>query len=287
VQHRALEDDMIAHTEQDRINRKAWSSRGAQRWFGGAQEWTDPGEAAAVAWVADAARGTPILDVGVGGGRTVPCMRALSDEYIAVDYMPEMVALCRANHPGVQVRQMDARDLSTFADNTFGLVMFSFNGIDAVDYLGRGQILAEFTRVLKPGGRMLFSTHNLHGPSYRENLTRFLRWPRWSANPIRVGVDCARVLGNLPIASFNYWRHSKLNQRHDGYAVRVCAAHKFGIVIVYSEMEAQQRTLAALGMRTEAVFGNLGPAPLRPDDDVSKVYWFHFIAVKDSAERQP
>jgi len=266
--------------QQDVINRKAWRSWGARRWFRILSDWTDPGEAAAVALVADSVRGAPILDVGVGGGRTVPLLRSVSDDYLAIDYMPEMVEICSRNHPGVRVRQMDARDLSAFADDSFGLIMFSFNGIDAVDYAGRQAILHEFARVLRPGGWLVFSTHNMAGPSYRETLTRFLQVPRWSNNPLRLGFNVARIVVNLPLAAINYRRNSRLNREFDGYAVRVCAAHKFGIVIVYTELEHQRRELDALGFETAAVYGNLDDQPLRPDQPLQDIMWFHFVARK-------
>jgi SAM-dependent methyltransferase len=274
---------MASGTAQDRINQHAWRSAGARRWYGSARDWTDPGEAAAVAWLADEVRGQPILDVGVGGGRTVPLLRALSDDYTAIDYLPEMVDLCRRNHPGVRVLQMDARVMARLADHTFTLVMFSFNGIDAVDYPGRLAILREFARVLRPGGVVLFSTHNRQGPSYRENLSRFVRLPQLSANPIAVAVDTARVVRNLPLATFNYLRHSRLNREGDGYAVRVCAAHTFGIVIVYTELAAQTRVLAELGLHTDVVFGNVDGEPLREGQHLDDVAWFHIIARKAAA----
>src|SRR5580698_3164394 len=117
---------------QDRINRTAWRTRSARHWYGSANDWTDPGEAAAVAWVADEVRDQPLLDVGVGGGRTVPFLTRISSDYTAVDYTPELVEICRRNHPGVRVHHMDARNMAAFSDNTFALVTFSFNGIDSV-----------------------------------------------------------------------------------------------------------------------------------------------------------
>ncbi|KWW35981.1 class I SAM-dependent methyltransferase [Cupriavidus metallidurans] len=271
---------MSTAVAQDTINRKAWRSWGARRWFKILSDWTDPGEAAALAFVADAVRDTPILDVGVGGGRTVPMLRKLSQHYEAIDYMPEMVEICQHNHPDIRVSQMDARDLSAFEDNTFGLVVFSFNGIDAVDYAGRRAVLAEFARVLRPGGMLVFSTHNLHGPTYRENLTQFLRLPAWSNNPIRLGFNVARTVVNLPLATINFLRNSQLNREFDGYAVRVCAAHKFGIVIVYTDVPTQLRELKAFGLQTEAVFGNLNDKAFQPGDPLDDVNWFHFVARK-------
>lgn len=267
-------------TAQDRINRRAWTSWGASRWFGTLTDWTDPGEAAALARVSDEVRGMPLLDVGAGGGRTVPMLRALSKAYVAIDYTEKLVAICRQNHPDADVRLMDARDLSAFADATFGLVMFSFNGIDAVDYAGRSAILREFARVLRPGGLLMFSTHNLRGPSYRENLSVFVRPPQWSANPLRLGLNTARAIVNLPLATVNYLRYARLNQEFDGHAVHVCAAHKFGIVIIYSEIAQQKRALAALGLHTEAVFGNRGAEEIHDGDSVDDISWFHLIARK-------
>jgi SAM-dependent methyltransferase len=265
---------------QDRINRIAWCSRSARHWYSGARDWTDPGEAAALAWVADQVRGQPLLDVGVGGGRTVPFLTNISSDYTALDYTPELVAICRRNHPGIRVHHMDARNMAAFADNTFALAMFSFNGIDSVDYEGRRAILREFARVLQPGGLALFSTHNLHGPSYRENLLHMLRMPDLSGSPVGIAIDAARVIYSLPIATFNFLRYSRLNREFDGYAIRVCAAHKFGILIMYTSMATQRRQLAEAGLRTEMVFGKTSGRELSATDDVSQENWFHFIARK-------
>lgn len=265
---------------QDRINRAVWSSRSGRNGFAVASGWTDSGEAAAFSWVAQQVQHQPILDVGVGGGRTVPLLSALSNDYTAVDYTPEMVTICRRNHPGIRVQQMDARDMSVFPDESFELVVFSYNGIDAVDYPGRRAILREFARVLKPGGLALFSAHNLYGPSYRENPLHLLRMPRLSANPISVCIDVARIGYSLTIGTVNYLRHSSLNREYDGYAIRVCAAHEFGIVIMYTDMNAQRRQLAEVGLHTEAVFGNATGRHMQEGDDVRNDSWFHFIARK-------
>lgn len=271
---------MLTETMQDEINRKAWRSGGAQRLFASLSGYTDPGEAAALAYVADDVRGQPLLDVGVGGGRTVPLLRSLSEDYTAVDYTAELVDVCRHNHPGVKVLHQDARDLSVFPDNSFALVMFSWNGIDAVDPAGRQAILHEFTRVLRPGGLLLFSTHNMLGPGYRENLRNMLNWPRDAHSMFDFVMRSARVIARLPSGAFNFVRHSRLNRQYDGFGLRVCAAHRFGIVIYYTELEAQKRVLADCGLQTEKVFCNLHDHEVSERDDMREVFWFHFVARK-------
>jgi len=271
---------MMTQTVQDQINRKAWRSGGARRLFGALAGYTDPGEAGALAAVADEVRGQPLLDVGVGGGRTVPLLQRLSNNYTAVDYTAELVDVCRRNHPDARVLHADARDLSMFPDGSFALVMFSWNGIDAVDPAGRDAILREFTRVLRPGGLLLFSTHNMLGPGYRENLLNMLRWPDDARNAVDFGMKTARMIARLPSGAFNFVRHSRLNRQYDGFGLRVCAAHRFGIVIYYTELEAQKRVLADHGLRTEKVFSNLHERELDDSDDMQRVFWFHFVARK-------
>ena len=265
----------------DRINRSIWSARKWATWFGELDGWTDVGEATALAWVREVARGTPILDIGVGGGRTVSMLTEISSDYTGVDYTPELLEICRARHPGVCLRQMDARDMSAFANDSFGLIVFSFNGIDAVDPPGRRMILGECARVLRPGGRLLFSTHNMRGPGYRENVWKHL--PRWSWNPARLGLRVLRMAAALPSASWNYVVNGRHNQAFDGYAIRVCGAHNFGLVITFTTLERQLDELAAVGLATELVFGNTHGQVVRRDDDTREIKWFHFIACKPAA----
>jgi len=82
-----------------------------------------------------------ILDIGVGGGRTVTALRRISDNYTGLDYISGMVDLCKKKFPKVHFQQGDARDLSNFPDHSFNLVVFSMNGSSMVNYQGRINIL--------------------------------------------------------------------------------------------------------------------------------------------------
>ena len=54
----------------DTINRSAWRTKDALRDFTSRTGWTDPGERSAIDHVRAEAAGRPILDIGVGTGRT-------------------------------------------------------------------------------------------------------------------------------------------------------------------------------------------------------------------------
>src|SRR5262245_43360174 len=145
---------------QDRKNREVWSDRGAIKGLASSQGFTNEGERAAYWHIVDEIRNKPILDLGVGPGRTIKLLRSLSDKYVALDYLPPMVEHVRERFPFVDVRLGDARDLSSFGASTFYLVVFSYMGIDSVDHEGRQRILSEAYRVLQPGGILWFSTLN-------------------------------------------------------------------------------------------------------------------------------
>lgn len=269
---------MNLSNELDHVNQHAWNSRDARREFTTSRGWSDPGEQAAVDWCAPYCSRQPLLDVGVGAGRTVPMMTALSSDYTAVDYTPKLVELCRARYPHIDVRMMDARDMSALPSDHYALVQFSWNGIDCVDHDGRISILREMKRVARPGGLILFSSHNREGPGFREPLSRLL--PAFSFNPLRFGVRTLRSLKRLPPGAINYLRHAHLARDFDGYSLATAAAHNFGIVIVYTTIQHERQTLAALGLELEVMYGSTDSRPIPADAQSSDAWWLHFVARK-------
>jgi SAM-dependent methyltransferase len=102
-----------------------------------------------------------LLDMGVGGGRTTPYLSGRAGRYIGADYSEAMVASCRRRFPGLEFCHCDAADMRQFPDSAFDSVVFSFNGIDYIrNDEGRACCFAETSRVLKPGGIFIFSSHN-------------------------------------------------------------------------------------------------------------------------------
>src|SRR5688500_10454126 len=125
----------------DLRNKAVWGQRRSVAEYAAREGFVDEGERVLFGEVEPLVRGQPILDLGVGAGRTVPLLSPLASRYVALDYAPEMVDTCRARFPAIDVRVGDARDPSMFAGESFGLVAFSYNGIDAIDHEGRARVL--------------------------------------------------------------------------------------------------------------------------------------------------
>jgi SAM-dependent methyltransferase len=107
--------------------------------------------------------GSRILDLGVGGGRTTPYLASKASQYTGLDYSPMMIDACKRKFQGYEFRVMDASDLSPFSNESFDVVVFSFNGID---YLNpdarRWACIKECHRVLTSSGILILSVHNPH-----------------------------------------------------------------------------------------------------------------------------
>jgi SAM-dependent methyltransferase len=122
--------------------------------------------------------GGAVLDLGVGGGRTTPWLADRATCYLGVDNSPAMVEACRKKFPANEFMVADAADLSALKAKAFDAVIFAFNGIDFVlPEAARRRCFQEISRVLKPGGALIFSSHNARAilvrPSWnRERLRR-------------------------------------------------------------------------------------------------------------------
>ena len=264
-------------TDIDAINRRAWQLPATVRAYQRLQGWTDPGEKAALDHVAVEVRSRPILDIGVGAGRTTALLQAISTQYVGIDYTEQMVQACRARYPDARILKMDARDLSLFDDNQFALVVFSFNGIDAVDLADRHRVLRQVHRVLQPDGLFIVSAHNRLGPAHGEQP----RWQvRFSWNPLKLAWRVWRSTRSLVQSVANHRRLRVLNETHKEWAIMNSAAHDFGIVIMYTTLAEQKRQLQAAGFRIELVLDNVRGLPVADDADVRGVWWFHYVARK-------
>lgn len=278
-------------SQLDQVNRTEWSKDQVVGQFGSAgtggrlDTWSDPGEQAALSAIASRVRGRKVLDVGVGGGRTTRLLRLITDDYVAVDYTQGMVDACRGNFPGVDVRLADARDLAQFDDGQFQLVVFSYNGLDAIDHLGRDLALDEMARVLAPGGILFYSTHNKDGPCYRATPLRPAGSPvawTWS-RAYRMGFALLTLLAapvRLPRALRNYRRLRRASLDCGRWGIAPNEAHDFGLLVHYVTRQGVTEEVTEAGLVLEAVLDAEHGQPIQPGDDASGARYFQVLARK-------
>jgi len=240
--------------------------------------------------VADRSRGRPVLDLGVGAGRTTSLLRLVSADYVGIDYTGELVDLCRARHPAEDIRLGDARDLGDIPTGSQGLVVFSNNGIDAVDHEGRERVLAEVHRVLGPEGIFCYSTLNKDGPLFgaHPGNAPAITWQVGSLLP----VSAARGTGeaqssasdgtNADDASWlratRNWRRLRGHLRDEGrWGIAPFAAHEFALVTHFVTRGGAEDELDRHGFDVEAVVPCDATAPLGRDETTTSLY-FHLVA---------
>ncbi len=236
--------------------------------------WKDalfPAEEGALALVAEEARGQPILDLGVGAGRTVKALRAISRLYTGLDYTAGMIEACRRKYPDAEFVQGDARDLSRFADGCFFLVFFSCTGIGMVDHQGRMAILREVYRVLRPGGAFVFSTGNRD----REGHNRRFRFPAMepARNPVLLLKSAVGFLRDTASGLVNRFRLRRLERECEDYCIVNDTYHNYATLIYYITEKQQQAQLESVGfLGGSAVFDRTGRVfSVSRDNDITLV----------------
>src|SRR5690348_6883564 len=95
----------------DAINRPTWRGRNVINKYRYLAGYVDPGERAATEYLSKECRDKPILDIGVGAGRTTSLLLPISSDYIGIDYTPELLDIAVQKNPRVKYRFMDARDM--------------------------------------------------------------------------------------------------------------------------------------------------------------------------------
>lgn len=266
---------------QDNANKGVWSDPAAFRWLDTIQGFTDAGEERAYSLIASEMRDQPILDLGVGAGRTIPMLRNISSNYVALDYLPLMISAARRKFPDTNLQIGDARDLSRFADSSFALVAFSHAGIDAVDHEGRMEIFSEVARVLKPCGVFWFSTLNRDGPELKLRPWR-IKWPNRCNHIQQSLLDLLHTVKRAIDGTWNYLRMQNLRRAGDGWMIAPFSAHDFGLLVHYTTLEHLRAELTAAGFYAQIEAVAPDGSILQSGDDLGEIDFFNVLARKRS-----
>jgi SAM-dependent methyltransferase len=250
----------------DRENQKTFRAGSVAEHYVGMTALFPP-EARALEKVRDRVRGRPIMDVGVGTGRTTPYLLDLSPDYVGIDYSPEMIAKCQTRFPGVRFELGDARRLNAHPSEHFGLLMFSFNGLDYMQHSDRLEVLRECHRLLHHGGIFLFSAHN--------DL-----WDLRAGQPIT-----RRFLGKMK-DSLRYVRHLKRlgPVRHTAVGHSYRCERVFGntqtLILYYISPEAQVEHLRSTGFVCNEIFTANGDELRAGTREANPSPWLYYLARK-------
>jgi SAM-dependent methyltransferase len=211
-----------------------------------------------------------MLDLGIGAGRTTEIFEPVVRSYVGIDFSAQMIAEARRRlgTSGKAVLEVgDARDLARWHGRGFDLVLFSFNGIDCVEWEERERVLGEVRRVISPDGTFAFSTHSLNA------LPLPARPQRPSLqDPIRSSVRSLRRAARL--AALN--RTLDLDNAHARGWIRIRdGAHDFAnFRTTYVEPAYQLRQLHGAGFVVRDVLDAVGAAvdPVHPGTDAHLFY---------------
>jgi len=209
-----------------------------------------------------------ILDIGVGTGRTSLYLAPLARRYLATDYSPVMVRHMHRAMPDIQVLQADMCHMPELADASFDFVLASNCVFDASGHRERLETLREIHRVLRPGGLLMFSTHN-------RNWVHALRGPRLrrSRNPVTqalLGLHWMRGVAH----------HARLRRMQvftDEYAILNDGAHDFRLMHYNIDPDRQRQQLEAQGFATLEVLDENGRAR-SPGDHAPDCAWLLYVA---------
>ena len=233
--------------QQDEQNRAVYHAQNVL-WYYRRKSLLPP-EVACLEKYESAWAGRDVLDVGVGTGRTSLFFMPRVRRYVAIDYSPVMLRYMKKHLPEVDVRRMDFRDLGTFTNGSFDFVLATANIIDALSHDGRIRALQESCRVLRPGGILAFSAHNLN---YKLAFTG----PRlqWSWNPVRLASKTAQFV----LGSWNHRRIGPLRARFPEYALLNDPGHFYACLHYYAARETVRTQLENAGMHLLDVFNPQG-----------------------------
>jgi len=249
-------DNVAISPRQDEVNRAVYHSPGVHRYY--LSKVLTPSEAACLLKYQPHISGRNVLDIGVGAGRTARYLAPLARRYEAVDYSPVMVGYVQKTMPKISVRQADFRDLSVFDNLSFDFVFATDNVIDALSHKDRLRALHEASRVLRPGGILAFSSHNIH---YKNAFSG----PRleWSSNPVRFASNCAK----FAIGWWNHLRVAPLRRTTPDYALLNDVGHFYACLHYYAARSKVTSQLAYAGMRLIEAFDVDGQVISEAEDD--------------------
>lgn len=253
---------LLRETSTQNQNSKVYDSEGTVEYYKNWEFFLQPAEQKIIQILGKSLSQYRMLDIGVGTGRTSNFFAPLVNEYIGVDYSSRMIAACHEKFPHLTFDVQDVRSLQ-YPDNSFDLVLFSFNGLDSISPDDRTKALDEIYRVIKPGGYFAFSSHNLQGIDKLFSFPLTLNLKRWYK---------VIVLRNV---NKNFKKFYK-----EKYATIVDGAQGYQIINYYTTPEYQCKQLTQKGFGDLTLIDHQGNTSTPKEAPTLTDLWIYYLGFK-------
>jgi SAM-dependent methyltransferase len=217
------------------LNRRAWSRGRALRVYANRQ--LRPVEVTVLVRYRDQLSGR-LLELGPGGGRLTGYLTQIARETRGLELARPMIKYAQARYPEAHFDHGDLRDLSRYADGSFGAVLAPFNVLDVLGDAERRRVLGDVGRILEAGGLFVLSTHNRGAAADVPPPTRVRR-----DDPLHFAADLVR----MPRRVRNHRRLAGAEAEHQGYEIVNDGALDYALLHYYIAPPDQARQLAELG----------------------------------------
>jgi ubiquinone/menaquinone biosynthesis C-methylase UbiE len=255
------------------INKRYYDTPGVAETYG-KRTSLQKGEEVILSLLAEKIRNKPLLEIGVGQGRTTPYLSALTEQYVGIDYSENMLKPCKLRHPTSNLLLCDGRSLS-FSDESFEAVYFCWNAIDDAGHDDRTLMLREVYRVLRGDGVFFFSSHNIdakrRSPYHFRGFAFDARLKLLNENLRRVNRYARAIRNHLRMA-----RHERHEQE---YSIVNDHAEDFSLLTYYISKENQVRQLERAGFCDVRMVGLEGSFVKRGEPCYDP--WIFYIARKE------
>jgi SAM-dependent methyltransferase len=219
-----------------------------------------------------------VLELGCGGGRLTAHLIELAATVHGVDVGADMVAHCRRAYPPATFSQGDLRDLSAFETAGWDAIVAGFAVIDVLGDEERQAFLDQAHRLLRPGGLLIFSTHNLA-------CAPLLRGPLHSIHATNPVSFVSQVL-RLPLSIRNRRRLLPWQRVEADYAILNDPAHDFSLLHYYITRDQQERQLSRHGFELSECL-TLEGKPVGPGESAVGWHELHYAATSTEPDRGP
>jgi len=207
-----------------------------------------------------------ILDIGVGSGRTTFYLAPFAKSYLGIDIAKNMIKSCEkrfSTYPNkISFKNYKLQELDEI-DKKFDLILFSYNGIDHVEYDIRNKGIKDIYEKLNDGGYFVFSTHNII------NIPKFYKYRK--SKLIKPFIK--ELLRLYKINRYNI----ENNIKNKKYLFFNDGVHNFSFKLIYIDIKYQFEELLKIGFKNIIAYdlnGNI------INDYKSDSYWVYFKCEK-------